>query len=145
VYNRGVGGPLMTCVVSCSRTSRGCSSRAICSTSHQGEAASDSNVLSISLRLRTVITVSLFCPMARLGAAYKSQTVSSQVCDSTRHPCLTPPSPRYRIPHDGVSLDGGCMTFSIGFRAPSQRDLATAAAAYAYQFLIPERCVVTSC
>jgi ribosomal protein L16 Arg81 hydroxylase len=33
-----------------------------------------------------------------------------------------------------VSLDGGCMTFSIGFRAPSQRDLATAAAA-AYALL----------
>lgn len=31
-----------------------------------------------------------------------------------------------RVPHDGVALDDECMTYSIGFRAPSRRELISA-------------------
>ena len=41
----------------------------------------------------------------------------------------------YRVPHDGVSLNGECMTYSIGFRAPAQKDLVTAAASAAHDHL----------
>ena len=28
-----------------------------------------------------------------------------------------------RVPHDGVSVSFDCMTYSVGFRAPTQKDL----------------------
>lgn len=46
--------------------------------------------------------------------------------------------PYYRVPHNGVSLDGECMTYSIGFRAPSQRDLLMGMATYAQQHLLQD-------
>jgi len=40
-----------------------------------------------------------------------------------------------RVPHDGVSLDQDCMTYSIGFRAPTQEELLEAATAAAVSTL----------
>lgn len=47
------------------------------------------------------------------------------------------------VPHDGVSLDGDCMTYSIGFRAPAQRELLAAAATAAQALLEGDGCVRT--
>lgn len=44
-------------------------------------------------------------------------------------------SPSRSVPHDGVSLDGDCMTYSIGFRAPAQKELVAATAAAAQALL----------
>ncbi len=38
-----------------------------------------------------------------------------------------------RVPHNGVSQDKDCMTYSVGFRAPTQKELVQAAATAAVQ------------
>jgi hypothetical protein len=45
------------------------------------------------------------------------------------------------VPHDGVSLDGDCMTYSIGFRAPAQKELLAATAAAAQALMEGDGCV----
>jgi hypothetical protein len=51
------------------------------------------------------------------------------------NPSPEPPHFPRSVPHDGVSLDGDCMTYSIGFRAPAQRELLSAAATAAQALL----------
>lgn len=43
-----------------------------------------------------------------------------------------------RIPHQGISLGGGCTTVSLGFRAPAYRSMVTALCDYVCQKSIPE-------
>lgn len=59
------------------------------------------------------------------------------------HPTHPPKTPHHHrsVPHDGVSLDGDCMTYSVGFRAPAQRELLTAAATAAQALLEGDGCV----
>ena len=45
------------------------------------------------------------------------------------------------VPHDGVSLDRECMTYSVGFRAPTQRQLVASVAEEAQARLGGEGCV----
>lgn len=42
------------------------------------------------------------------------------------------------VPHNGVSLDGDCMTYSVGFRAPTQRDLLLSMATFAQEQLLQD-------